>query len=101
MNIVAWADNLNLENLVPYTERSAAWSDHHSWITLTWTRPDASGIQSAEALLGWGGTPLTDQLLTWSVFEGNRTLDLRLQTRLFRPDTVTEVDEGQDLRLTA
>jgi hypothetical protein len=98
---LAWSDHLNLDNLVPYTEQPAAWSDRHSWIVLTWHKPDASGLQLAGALSGWGGTPLTDQLLEWSVLEGDQPLDLHFQRRVFRPDVVTEIDEGQNLQLTA
>lgn len=98
---MAWADNLNLDHLVPYTEQSAAWSDRHSWIVLTWNKPDASGLQLAEVLQGWGGTVLTEQLLMWSVLEGGKALDLPLKSRNFRPDVVTEIDENPGLRLTA
>jgi hypothetical protein len=55
----------------------------------------------AEALLGWGGTVLTEQLLNWTVVEGDAPLDLPLKARVFRPDVVTETDENPTLRLTA
>jgi len=99
--MMAWAQNLNLDNLVPYTEQPAAWSDRHSWIVLTWNQPEASGLQLGEALLGWGGTELTDHLLGWAVLEGDQSLDLLFKSRVFRPDVVTEVDENPTLRLTA
>ncbi|HVU11986.1 MAG TPA: hypothetical protein VHD90_11945, partial [Phototrophicaceae bacterium] len=99
--MVAWADNLNLDNLVPYTEQPAGWSDRYSWLALTWTNPQASGLQTAEALLGWGGTVLTERLLNWSVLENGQALDLPFKARNYRPDIVTETDENADLRLTA
>jgi hypothetical protein len=98
---VTWAKNVNLDNLVPYTEQPAGWSDRHSWVALTWTRPEGCGLQVAEALVGWGGTVLTEQLLGWTVLEREQAVELPLKARVFRPDVVTETDEGSDLRLTA
>ena len=37
--------SVNLDNLVPYTNTMAAWSDRHSNITLTWVDPAAPGLQ--------------------------------------------------------
>lgn len=98
---MGWADLLNLDHLVPYTEQPAGWSDRHSWLALTWTTPDAPGLQVAEALLGWGGSVLTEKLLSWAVLEAGQPLDLPLNQRIFRPDVVAETDENAGLRLTA
>ena len=98
---MGWATDLELDNLVPYTEQPAAWSDRHSWVALTWTKPEAAGLQVVEALVGWGGTVLTEQLLAWTVWEGEQKLDVSLTKRVFRPDIVTETDEGGGMRVTA
>lgn len=98
---MSWEQQVNLDNLVPYTEQPAGWSDRHSWIVLTWTRPEVAGLQVAEALLGWGGTVLTEQLLSWLVLEDGQPLDLPFKSRVFRPDVVTETDENPTLRLHA
>jgi len=98
---MSWANQVNLDNLVPYTERPAAWSDRHSWLALTWPEPTVSGLQVATALIGWGGTELTNRLLAWTVLEKGQPLPLTCTARSFRPDLVTETDEGQQVRLTA
>jgi hypothetical protein len=98
-----WAENLSLDNLVPYTHPSAAWSDRHSYIALSWEQPEEIGLQRAEALIGWGGTKLTDQLLKWEVRENNTPLPLQQVKRTYRPDQVIEQDTspGIDLTVTA
>ena len=96
-----WADTVDLDNLVPYTHPSAGWSDRHSYLVLTWTQPEAIGLQRLEALIGWGGTEITSRLLSWRVREDNQALPLELVTRTYRPDQVIEVDRGGDFELTA
>ena len=97
----SWADRVNLDDLVPYTYPSAAWSDRHSDIAVTWNRPDDPGIQRLESVVGWGSTKITDNLLWWTVGEAGRTLPMRLKHRNYRPDKVIESDESDDLGLTA
>ena len=97
----SWADRVNLDDLVPYTLPPAAWSDRYSDIAITWTQPDETGIQRLESVVGWAGTKITDNLLSWKVSEGGRTLPLKLKHRNFRPDKVIETDEGDDLDFTA
>ena len=99
-NVSGWADHLSLDDLVPYTHPSAAWSDRHSYIALTWERPAESGLQRAEALIGWGGSKLTDQLLNWEIRENGQVLPLSLFRRTFRPDKVVEQDSSSALNLT-
>ena len=95
-----WAIGLNLDNLVPYTHPSAAWSDRHSNVALCWERPGEMGLQRLQSLLGWGGTPVTLDLLRWSVSEESIVLPLSLDARNFRPDIVVETDAGPELTLT-
>ena len=95
-----WAGGLDLDNLVPYTHPSAAWTGRHSNLALTWVRPDEPGLQRISALLGWGGTPLTDHLLGWHLSEDGQPLPLALRERNYRPDKVVEVDAGPELALT-
>ena len=101
--IHSWADDLCLDHLVPYTHPSAAWSDRHSYIALTWERPGETGLQRCEALIGWGGTKITDRLLTWTISENGAALPITLVERNFRPDQVIEQDAalGLDLTITA
>ena len=96
---LSWADTVDLDNLVPYTHPSAGWSDRHSYLALTWTNPQAIGLQRLEALVGWGGTEITGSLLTWHIHEGGHELPLALALRVYRPDQVIEVDRGSDLEL--
>ncbi len=97
----SWADSVNLDDLVPYTQPSAAWSDRYSDVAITWTKPEELGIQRLEAVVGWGGVKITDHLLSWTVSEDGRALALRLKHRNFRPDKVIELDETSDLALKA
>ena len=95
-----WADQLSLDHLVPYTHPSAAWSDRHSTIVLTWERPEQTGLQRCEALIGWGGTKLTGHLLDWKICENGASLPVTLVGRNFRPDQVIEQDAAPGLNLT-
>jgi len=101
VNVASWADRVNLDDLVPYTRPPAAWSDRHSDIAVTWTRPDDRGIQRLDAVVGWGSTKITDNLLSWTVSEEGRDLPLKLKHRNYRPDKIVESDESNDLTLTA
>ena len=96
----SWADRVNLDDLVPYTHPSAAWSDRHSDIALSWTKPQAAGIQALEAVVGWAGTKITDNLLSWAVSEGSEGVPLEFKRRVYRPDKVIEMDQAGDLILT-
>ena len=97
----AWADHVSLDNLIPYTYPTAAWSDRHSDIAITWERPDEPGIQRLDSVVGWGGTKISDNLLLWKVTEDGQPLPLSLKQRKFRPDKVIESDEASELAITA
>ena len=92
--------SVRLDNLVPYTIPAAAWSDQYSDIAITWPKPEKSGIQQLSTFIGWWGSSITDQLLTWQVTENNRPIDLRFVSRNFRPDKIIEVDSVGDVKLT-
>ena len=92
---------VNLDNLVPYTQPMAAWSDRYSNITLTWQNPAACGLQRFASLVGWYGTEITPKLLSWTLAEEGKTLPLALKSRNFRPDKVIEIDSADGLELTA
>lgn len=100
-NETNWLDHLSLDNLVPHTDSSAGWCDRHSSLSLSWIMPEERGIQALVAMLGWGGTVLTRQLLNWHVSEGETQLPLRLVSRNFRPDYVHEVDAAAQLSIHA
>ena len=97
----SWADKVSLDDLVPYTVPTAAWSDRYSDIAITWTRPDEPGIQRLQSLVGWAGTEITDNLLSWKFSEDGHALPLKLKHRNYRPDKVIESDESDDLAVTA
>jgi hypothetical protein len=97
----SWADRVNLDDLVPYTRPPAAWSDRYSDIAVTWTSPDSPGLQRLTSVVGWSGTKITDELLSWSVKEGDRALPLKLKGRNYRPDKIIESDEAEGLALEA
>jgi hypothetical protein len=97
----SWADRVDLDNLVPYIQPPAAWSDRYSDIAVSWTKPDDSGLQRLTSIVGWGGTKITDKLLSWNLSEGGRALPLRLTRRTYRPDKVIESDEADGLTLEA
>ena len=95
------AGEVQLDNLVPYTDTVAAWSDRHSNITLTWPRAADPGLQQFVSLVGWSGTEIVPQLLSWTLAEEGRRLPLKVTSRTFRPDKVIEVDGAEGLELTA
>ncbi len=97
----SWADRVNLDNLIPYTYPTAAWSDHYSDIAFTWEKPEEPGIQRLDSVVGWGGTQITDKFLSWKLSENGQVLPFRLKQRNFRPDQVIESDETNDLGVTA
>ena len=97
----SWADKVDLDDLIPYTVPTAAWSDRYSDIAITWTRPAEPGLQRLQALVGWAGTEITDHLLSWQISEDGQNLPLKLKHRNYRPDKVIESDEAPDLDLTA
>ena len=43
----AWADRVNLDDLVPYTLTPAAWSDRNSDIAIAWTKPEEFSLTSS------------------------------------------------------
>jgi len=96
----SWAERVNLDDLVPYTRPPAAWSDRHSDIAITWTDPQASGLQRLGTMIGWGGVKITDNLLSWAASENGKELPLEFKRRNYRPDKVIETDEADDLVLT-
>ena len=91
----------NLDNLASYTVPAAAWSDRHSDIGVTWPREGESGVQQLTTFVGWWGSSITDQLLNWTVREEGRAVDVKLQSRNFRPDKVVERDLVDGVDLTA
>lgn len=94
------ADFSGLNNLVPYTHPSAAWSDRHSNIALSWGNPEEGGLQMLQVLIGWAGCRLTQNFLNWRICEGGNDLPLNFQYRNFRPDKIIEVDSTTDFELT-
>ena len=95
------APAVNLDNLLASTHPQAAWSDRHSNITLTWQNPGDCGLQMFTSLVGWAGTEITPQLLSWTLTEDGKALPIKLKTRNYRPDMVVEVDTTDGLELTA
>jgi hypothetical protein len=92
---------INLDNLVPYTNMTAGWSDRHSNLVLCWPREKEIGLQDFESLVGWSGAQVTANLLRWNLTEEGKPLALQLKSRNFRPDKVIEVDATNGLELTA
>lgn len=97
----SWADQVDLDNLVPYTHPSAAWSDRHSDIAISWPDAQTPGLQRLESVVGWGGAQITDRLLSWTITENGKTLPLAFSSRLYRPDKVVEKDTSEDLTVIA
>ena len=91
----------NLDNLASYTLPAAAWSDRHSDIGVTWPNEAKSGVQQLTTFIGWWGSSITDQLLSWDVQENGRPLEVTFRSRNFRPDKVVESDSIGDIDLTA
>ncbi|MEO8660028.1 MAG: trehalase family glycosidase [Bryobacteraceae bacterium] len=98
--LLTWADRVDLEDLVPYTHPSAAWSDRHSDVAISWPDPGAPGLQRLESVVGWGGTKITDALLRWAMTEDGTELPLKLSKRSFSPGVVTEKSTTGDLAIT-
>ena len=92
---------VDLSNLVPYTTPVAAWSDRHSTVTLTWPANDKIGLQTLTSLMGWGGTAITNDLLSWNLVEDGEPLELKLLSRDFRPDKIIETDSADGLSITS
>ena len=92
---------VNLDNLVPYTQPAAAWSDRYSNVTLTWQNPALCGPQRFASLVGSGGTEICPRLLSWTLAEEGKALPLAVTSRNFRPDKVVEIDAAAGLELTA
>ncbi|HEX4485425.1 MAG TPA: trehalase family glycosidase [Terriglobales bacterium] len=97
----SWAEKVDLDDLVPYTDPTAGWTDQYSDIALTWTSPGDIGIQRLQSMVGWAGTKITDNLLTWKIEEDGAAVPLKLKHRNYRPDKVIESDEAENLALTA
>jgi len=91
---------VNLDNLVPYTHPSAAWSDRHSNVALWWSNPAVSGLQNLCVVVGWAGTEITSELLDWNVTEDEKPLMLEFISRNYRPDRINEVGSSEGLKLT-
>jgi len=98
--IPSWADRVDLADLAPYTHPSAAWSDRHSDVAISWPDPGAPGLQRLESVVGWGGTKITDGLLRWAVAENGSELPLKLLKRSYSPAIVTEKSTTGDLIVT-
>ena len=98
-----------LDNLVPYTDPTAGWSDRHSNIVLSWGKSsqpwirfaDGPGLLHLESLVGWAGSPISDRLLAWNLAENGKPLPVKLHARNFRPDQVIETDTAEGLELAA
>jgi len=91
---------VDLNNLVPYTIPAAAWSDRHSDIAITWPREDESGIQQLTTFVGWWGSSITDQLLSWKASQNGHPIGVKFVSRNFRPDKIVEVDSIATVKLT-
>lgn len=96
-----WFSSLDIDDLVPYSHPSAAWTDRHSTLVLCWPDEARIGLQQLQILYGWGGTKITDSLLTWELTEGGSPIEVTLASRTFRPDRVLEVNHAEGLTLTA
>ena len=94
-----WITEAELDNLVPYTHPSTAWSDRHSNIAISWPDEDQPGLQTLHVLYGWAGNHITQRLLTWDVLENGAPLDLSLSSRVFRPEKIHEADTGPEYKL--
>ena len=92
---------VNLDNLVPYTQPAAAWSDRYSNVTVTWGDPAVCGPQRFASLVGSGGTEICPRLLSWRLAEEGKSLPLAVKSRNFRPDKIVEMDSADALELTA
>lgn len=92
---------VNLDNLAPYTNPMAGWSDRHSNLVLTWEQEKEPGLQRLLSLVGWAGTEITTKCLGWNLVEDGKPLALTLESRNFRPDRVVEIDTAEGLKLTA
>ena len=71
---------VNLDNLVPYTQPAAAWSDRYSNVTLTWQNPAVCGPQRFASLVGSGGTEICPRLLSWTLAEEGKSLPLAVKS---------------------
>jgi len=94
-----WITSEELDNLVPYTHPSAAWSDRNSTVAVSWHDESCPGLQALHIVYGWGGSQLTQQTLAWEVLENGAPLDLALKSRVFRPEKVYEADTGPEYTL--
>jgi hypothetical protein len=92
---------VKLDNLVPYSNMTAGWSDRHSNIVLCWPQEREIGLQHMESLVGWSGKQITANLLRWNLTEAEKPLPMQLKSRNFRPDKVVEMDAAEGLELTA
>ena len=98
-NVNNTAEIENIDNLIPYTIKSAAWSDQHSDIAITWQNPDSSGLQSLEHIVGAYGVTITNKLLTWELKENNKKLPLKFISRNFRPDKILEISKAEGIEV--
>ena len=92
---------VKLDNLVPYTNPMAGWSDRHSNVVLTWQQEREPGLQRLLSLVGWAGTEITTKFLSWNLAEDGKPLALKFKSLNFRPDKVVEIDTAEGLELTA
>lgn len=94
-----YSQNINIDNLVPYTDPSAAWSDQNSNVVFTWVKPNESGLQQLTVLAGWAGTTITDSLLNWELYENKKNIPLHFTSRNYRPDKIIEKDSALGINL--
>jgi hypothetical protein len=95
----SWIDEMDWNNLVPYTHPAAAWCDRHSILNLHWNQDRSPGLQVLQVSVGWAGTAITDELVACELYEDGKLLPLALDSRIFRPDKVIEVNKNDDFQL--
>jgi hypothetical protein len=92
-----------LDNLIPYTQQPAAWSDRHGTAIFWWSGQEKSGIQALGSLVGWNGRtePIVSPVVAWRLKEDGQTLPLAFVSRNFRPEKIVETSRGSNLELVA
>lgn len=84
-----------------YSFPSAAWSDCHSNVALSWPEAALPGLQWLLSLRVHGGVAVTQRLLGWSLLEAGQDLPLKLEQREFYPEKVQEQSSTSGLSLSA
>lgn len=90
----AWAHDANLDGIVSYTRREADWCALHSNVSFAWPRPEETGLQLMQTMIGWQGEIITTRLLRWHLDVNGQRIDPTLRGRVFRPDVIHEMDQA-------